>query len=126
RGADVEDLTWFGPDGREMTDETWDTEHAHALMVRFGGDSIEEVDADGEAIVDDTFLVLLNAGAETVSFTLPPPGEGRSWERVLDTGRPQFSRRAARRGGISRARGRSVLVYRLAGGHDVGRAGRPG
>lgn len=115
RGADVKDLMWFRPDGQEMTDVAWDTEHTHALMVRFGGDSIEEVDDDGDTIVDDSFLVLLNAGRDTVNFTLPELREGEAWERVLDTGRLEFARRASRRGGQARARGHSVLVYRLAG-----------
>ncbi len=112
RGRDVQDLTWYEPDGREMTDRDWDTDYARALMVRLAGDSIEETDADGEPITDDTFLLLLNAGAETITFSIPPAGEGRAWERILDTGGLHWARRSARRGGRARVRGRSVMVFR--------------
>ncbi len=114
RGADVQDLTWYGPNGREMTDRDWNMDFARALMVRLGGDSIEEVDADGERITDDTFLLLLNAGADAILFHLPPAGGGRNWERILDTGAPAWARRAVRRGGRARVLGRSVMVFRAA------------
>ena len=46
-----------------------------------GGDT-HEVDRRGEPIVDDSFLVLLNAAPEPVVFTLPPASWGQAWEHV--------------------------------------------
>jgi isoamylase len=36
-------------------------------------------------VVDDSFLLLLNAHFEALDFTLPPAGYGESWTVVLDT-----------------------------------------
>jgi glycogen operon protein len=45
-----------------------------------------ELDRSGQPIVDDTFLLLLNACFEEVEFRLPD--QGRSWELLIDTSRP--------------------------------------
>jgi isoamylase len=110
RGAEVKDLTWFEPNGQEMTDAAWNADVTRCLMVRLSGDSIDEVDAQGERIVDDTFLLLLNAHADAVNFTLPAaPRKGR-WERVLDTGEARWDRSATPRGHHYRLRGRAMAV----------------
>ncbi|MBI2835552.1 MAG: glycogen debranching protein GlgX [Acidobacteria bacterium] len=85
RGTNVKDLTWFDADGREMTDEAWNAHHARAIGVRLAGDAIEEVDERGERILDDTFLLLLNADDAPIRFPLPPTEGGLPWERVIDT-----------------------------------------
>jgi len=110
RGAEVKDLTWFGTDGKEMTQRTWSADFNRSLMMRVHGDSLDEVDAHGEQVVDDTFLWLLNAHHEPVTFTLPPaPRRGR-WERILDTSEPHWNRRATPRGIHYRVRGRALAL----------------
>jgi isoamylase len=113
RGADAKDLTWFEPDGQEMTDSGWDAASARALMVRLGGDSIDEVDRHGQRIVDDTFLLLLNAQEDAVTFTLPAEDGKITWQRVVDTGDDEWSRPVTRRGSRYRLRGRSMAVFRM-------------
>jgi glycogen operon protein len=54
-------------------------------MVRFAGDAIDELDERGEPIRDDTFLLLLNAEAKPLSFTLPMREASLRWDRILDT-----------------------------------------
>jgi isoamylase len=84
RGSDVQDLSWFSPDGNEMADEEWSQRSVRTLGVRFGGDALSEVSADGELLKDDTLLLLMNADTRAVDFTLP--GEaGIVWEVVVDT-----------------------------------------
>ncbi|HEX5396155.1 MAG TPA: glycogen debranching protein GlgX, partial [Candidatus Limnocylindria bacterium] len=68
-GSSVKDLTWYAPDGSEMTDAAWSS--AQALGLRLAGDAITETDAHGAPIVDDTLLLLLNASESRVSFALP-------------------------------------------------------
>jgi isoamylase len=85
RGSEVKDLAWFRPDGQEMTDEDWHTGYARVLGVRLVGDAIAEVDERGNAIVDDTLLLLLNAHHEPFAFTLPQGGNSGHWVLVLDT-----------------------------------------
>jgi glycogen operon protein len=37
RGADIKDIVWLDPDGKEMTDEEWNQEFARCLGVRLAG-----------------------------------------------------------------------------------------
>ena len=85
RGSEVKDLSWFRPDGKEMTDEDWNAGYARALGLRLAGDAISETDAKGRPIVDDTLLILLNAHHAPMSFTLPAHKRGIHWCPLLDT-----------------------------------------
>ena len=81
-GSSVKDLTWYAPDGSEMTDAAWSS--ARTLGLRLAGDAITETDAHGAPIVDDTLLLLLNASESRVSFALPAD-HGGEWGLVFDT-----------------------------------------
>ncbi|HEY7525699.1 MAG TPA: glycogen debranching protein GlgX [Candidatus Limnocylindria bacterium] len=83
RGSRVKDLTWLAPDGSEMTDAEWNAAGVHAIGLRLAGDAIDERGPRGERIVDDTLLLLMNAGAEAVEFRLPAAPRG--WQLILDT-----------------------------------------
>src|SRR5262245_51384023 len=85
RGAAVKDLTWFRPDGKEMTEEDWLNPHTRSLGLRFAGDAIDEVDAAGQPVRDDTLLLVLNAYWEPLDVVLPAHKAGLRWEVVLDT-----------------------------------------
>jgi glycogen operon protein len=83
---DGKDLTWFEASGREMSDEDWQAPHVRSLMVRLSGEGLEETDDQGERLVDDTFLLLLNADDDDVTFLLPAAGPDGPWRRILNTG----------------------------------------
>ena len=40
---------------------------------------------EGEPVVDDSFLLVVNAAHEGVEFTLPPSPSGKAWLQVIDT-----------------------------------------
>jgi glycogen operon protein len=86
----IEDLAWFRPDGQEMTDDDWATGYARAVGVFVNGQSIPTTDAYGEKIVDDTFLLLFNAGHEPLTWNIPGPEWGRRWTVDLDTSNPRI------------------------------------
>jgi isoamylase len=113
RGAQVKDLTWFDPQGREMTDEAWNAGFVKALMVRLAGDAIAETDERGRRIVDDTFVLLLNASEEGIAFLLPSHGPELVWERVLDTGDAHWGRHSLLRADRYRLRSRALSVLRV-------------
>ncbi|HEX8722062.1 MAG TPA: glycogen debranching protein GlgX [Pyrinomonadaceae bacterium] len=123
RGAEIKDISWFRPDGQEMTDDDWRNEQARSLAVRLAGDSIDEVDERGRRVTDDTLLLLLNAHHRGASFTLPAHHAGDSWEQMLDT-RESFGRRRTRRsvrgGGTYRVEARSLALFRLEPGGAEG------
>ena len=115
RGSEVKDLAWFRPDGKEMSDEDWRDPAARCLGLRLAGDAIEEVDARGERIVDDTFLLLLNAHHEPVPFLLPAHRAGVRWEVLLDTHQSPGARRprALKGGMVYLLEGRTLALLRL-------------
>jgi glycogen operon protein len=115
RGSEVKDLTWFRPDGKEMTDEDWNSPYARCLGLRLAGDAIEEVDNRGNRIVDDTLLILLNAHHEPIPFVLPAHRSKVRWELILDTreatGRRRY--RLMRGGEAYELEARSLALLRL-------------
>ncbi|HEY7130132.1 MAG TPA: glycogen debranching protein GlgX [Nitrospira sp.] len=84
-GAEIKDLSWFRPDGQEMTEDDWGQGYVRCLGVRLAGDRIEEKDHLGNPILDNTFLLLINAHHEPIQFTLPKPPATVQWQLVLDT-----------------------------------------
>jgi isoamylase len=79
------DLAWLTPSGAEMTDSDWHTGYARAVTVYLNGDAITEPDTRGQRVRDDSFLLLLNAHSESITFRLPDESFGEYWEVVLDT-----------------------------------------
>ncbi len=84
RGSEVKDIAWFGSHGKEMTDVEWGMGF-RTIGIRLAGDAIGEKDERGQTIVDETFLLLLNAHHEEVLFVLPAHKKGVRWELVFDT-----------------------------------------
>jgi glycogen operon protein len=81
-GTEARDVTWLRPDGEEMTEPDWHQPHARALGMLLSGEAgVMHVTDRGEPEPDDTFLLVMNAAAETVPFTLPPA----HWWCVFDT-----------------------------------------
>jgi glycogen operon protein len=85
KGADIKDILWLRPDGREMTDEEWNQEHARTLGVFLSGSAVDEIDERGHLITDENFLLLMNAHHEEVQFSLPSVASGMSWISLIDT-----------------------------------------
>jgi isoamylase len=117
RGSEVKDLAWFRPDGKEMTEEDWTNPHTRCLGLRLAGDAIPEVDARGHRIVDDTFLILLNAHHEPLPFLLPAHRRGVRWDVLVDTRSPdgRVRQRALKGGEAYELEGRSLALLRLQG-----------
>ena len=87
-GADVTDIAWFTPAGEQMSEERWLQDHAKSLQVFLYGEGIPTLDERGNRIVDDSFLLLLNAHHERLTFTLPQAYWGGVWTEILDTTKP--------------------------------------
>jgi glycogen operon protein len=86
RGARATDeIAWFRPDGRAMGGEDWTNGHALAVCVFLNGSNMAEVDYRGEALTDDSFLLLMNGHGEAIEFVLPDRSFGREWRVELDT-----------------------------------------
>jgi len=115
-GADAADLGWYNSAGAAVTDEQWADPTMHALGIYLDGTDAPDEDAEGAPLLDDDFLILVNAWWEPVAFTIPPVRETtQTWFIELDSYDPAVS--AAREfprhtGDQVVARPRSIAVLR--------------
>jgi isoamylase len=110
-GAGIEDIAWLTPGGTPMADEDWAAGFAKSLMVFLNGSAIAGRGPMGERIVDESFLLLFNAHADPVDFTLEGTGGSRSWCVRVDTSttQPPTNRRVETGEQIT-VQGRSIIV----------------
>jgi isoamylase len=121
RDKDVPDIAWLDPSGGEMTDVMWSSPNVQCLGVRLNGDAIDEVDERGERIIGDTLLLLLNAGADGVLFTLPETATHERWETLIDTADPYVAPRRLLAGDRYQLQSRSMAVLKLSSDRPVSR-----
>jgi isoamylase len=78
------DLLWLKPEGTEMTEADWNQGHQTCVGMFLDGDGIASPGPRGERVVDDSFLVLINASPDPRKWTVSGPW-GQRWHRILDT-----------------------------------------
>ena len=79
------DIGWYGTDANELSRDAWHAGWIRTIGLLLNGKTFGASDALGNDLIDDTFLLLLNAYHETVPFVLPPPPGGGTWEQLMDT-----------------------------------------
>jgi isoamylase len=87
QGASIKDILWLTPEATEMTGDEWHSTEATTLGMLLPGSAIEELDIHGERIIDDSFLILMNAHPEGQEFRLPALATGTRWNAIIDTAR---------------------------------------
>jgi len=109
----VPDISWFRPDGTEMSDADWDSGFGKSIAVYLNGQGIPDLDPRGRRVTDASFVLCFNAHHEPIQFTLPPVDFCPGWRTVTDPaakpsdgGRPT----AARAGEPMRVAGRAMVV----------------
>jgi isoamylase len=85
RGGGMPDITWFAPDGTEMTEEDWESGFAKSVAVYLNGHGIPDLDERGQRVSDDSFLLWFNAHYEPIDFALPAAEFGTAWVPVIYT-----------------------------------------
>ena len=85
RGERFSDIAWLTPDGELMSDEHWESGFAKSLQIFLNGSGLASRDQRGMLVEDDSFLLLINAHYEPLTFTLPAEGPSAPFEVVLDT-----------------------------------------
>jgi isoamylase len=105
RGTDLRDLSWWRTDGQPMGEEDWSDAENQTLAMFLAGRGIDDTDEAGRPLVDDNFLLLLNASDRAVPFTLPALASIREpWQLIADSA---LTLEEVRRGGEA-----TVLVAR--------------
>ncbi|MGK7875037.1 MAG: glycogen debranching protein GlgX [Xenococcaceae cyanobacterium] len=87
-GSSLKDIGWFKPDGSEIAEEDW--KNGKAISIFLNGEGIPTPGIRGEPIVDESFLLFLNAHDEMIEFTLPTGLQDKEWTVVFDTTEPRF------------------------------------
>jgi isoamylase len=108
----VPDAWWFRPDGRRMTAGDWQDADRRVLGVFLNGRGLGSLDAEGEPIVDSSFVLLLNAHHEDVVFSLPPRRFGPRWQVELSTAYPSAPASVLTARGSAHVTARSLLLLR--------------
>jgi isoamylase len=88
-GDKASDIAWLTPTGDEMTETDWRASYAKSVAVFLNGSAITEPDPRGDRVTDRKFLLMFNAGAEPITFTIPEARLGTDWEIVIDTVSPR-------------------------------------
>jgi glycogen operon protein len=84
-GAEASELRWYTPAGTEMTGTDWADPNALAVALYLDGSDDPDRAADGTWLIDDDFLVLVNAWWEPLDFTLPDTRPQAGWQVEIDT-----------------------------------------
>ncbi len=95
-----------------MSDQDWNAGDARCFGMGLLGGQIDETNEQGERIVGDSFLILLNAHHECVSFRLSARARDQNWELVFDTSSASMARRLLGRLAEYPLQARSVAVLR--------------
>jgi glycogen operon protein len=116
RGTDVRDIMWYRHDGEEMTDADWDNPVTASLGLFLAGRGIDDLDEEGNRIVDDDFFLVLSGSEIPLSFVLPratnPAGrsDGEVWHLLVDTS-DDHAQEAARHGERTELVPRSLKLF---------------
>jgi isoamylase len=106
------DLTWFRPDGQEMTRDDWEKPFTRAFAFLLGRDAFASFDELGHLTVGDPILVLINAYWMRIRFNLPQPEPEATWTLALDTvPHAEAQREAQTVRSTVEISGRSVAVF---------------
>ena len=84
-GAEGADLRWYTPAGTYMEDGDWSDPNALAIALYLDGSDAPDRAADGTPLIDDDFMVLVNAWWEPLDFTLPETRPQARWQEEIDT-----------------------------------------
>jgi isoamylase len=79
------DAAWINPDGNEVSDAAWNAQWSRAIALLLNGCTLQSTDENGEWIIDDSFLLLVNAAHQGVEFTLPQSPRGKPWQQIMNT-----------------------------------------
>jgi isoamylase len=85
-GVDAAELGWFTVAGTPMNGADWSDPSALSLGIYLDGSDDPDRAQDGTLMVDDDFLVLINAWWEPLDFIIPAETrDGQAWRTALDS-----------------------------------------
>jgi isoamylase len=84
-GMEAGYLRWFTPAGEPMTGGDWDNPATRCLAIYVDGRDDPDHDAEGEPLLDDDFLVMVNSWRDPLDFVIPQLNGTAQWSVAIDT-----------------------------------------
>ena len=86
-GAAAPDLAWYGIDGHPLADESWADPGSRSVVLYLDGSRDPDLADDGTPLVDDDFLLIVNAWWEPLDVVIPDvdAAPGSAWQTAIDT-----------------------------------------
>ena len=111
-GADIRDILWIRNDGAQMSEEDWKTPYTRALGMLIAGNGLDDVNDEGQPIMDDDLFLIVNGGHEALDFVMPKVDrEAGAWELLLDTN-DDDGKETLKADGATPLAARSLKLYR--------------
>jgi glycogen operon protein len=86
---DLADIKWYGANGSPMSNQEWDQPLNRTIMAFLNGDGLLSPSKRGERVVDDSFVILMNANSVPARFEIPAALSDRFWRIAIDTAQPK-------------------------------------
>jgi isoamylase len=87
-GTEAGELRWYTPAGTEMTPDDWNDPAARSIAVYLDGADDSDRAPDGTILVDDDFLLFINAWWEPLNFRIPQTTVDQAWQPEIDSYEP--------------------------------------
>ena len=109
-GVEAAELQWFTPGGTSMDGGDWADPSARAIAIYLYGSDDPDRAEDGTLLVDDDFLVLVNAWWQPLDFVLPATRAEAAWRVEIDSYDPGTATIGHRAGDHVTVSPRSIVV----------------
>ncbi len=119
RGSVVRDIAWYNTDGNELGEENWSTSWNRSVALMLNGKTLQVTDDEGQPVLDDSFLILVNAFHDGVEFKLPEPPNDSAWVQVMDTQHIDDPFKEVPLGDKVIVGGRSIRLFRDGSVHEA-------
>ncbi|MDQ2846517.1 MAG: glycogen debranching protein GlgX [Actinomycetota bacterium] len=86
--ADEPDLMWFNAAGERMRGEEWQDPQCRTILMWVNGADVSGHGPHGELQTDNSWLMVLHAGAENIEVRLPDGDFGAAYVPTVDTSSP--------------------------------------
>jgi isoamylase len=83
--SQVRDIAWYDANGEELDEGAWSAPWGRSLGMMLNGRTLNTKDPRGNPVMDDSFLILLNAYHDGVEYKLPPTPCGGRWQVIMNT-----------------------------------------
>lgn len=84
------DIVWFNAAGKVMKTDNWQNAKNKSLGIVMNGSVDNEFDDNGDLLVGDSLLFIINAHYEAVPFKLPKFLNKQQWQLRFDTAEPEL------------------------------------